>query len=265
MSSCSSYINPKSVDSYLSGICNQLEPYFPDVHKNRITPLVAQTLAGAKRHRGIATKRKSPLTIADLNAVSNDLTSSTHHDDLLFNTQLNTGFSGLLQLGELTSPDNAALWDYWKITMCFSFEWLHNAYAFWLPAHKTDTTFEGNCIVIKHIAGAPDPSPIMQHYITSRDHLLPLLPQLWLKADGTVPLRSWFINRLQHYFGPDIAGQSMCAGGATAMAEAGAEPILIKGAGRWSSSAFERYIRKNPVVLHALILSHTSHYNAGAH
>ena len=57
----------------------------------------------------------------------------------------------------------------------------------------------------------------------------------------------------------------MRAGGATAMAEAGAEPILIKGAGRWSSSVFGQYIHKNPVVLHALILSHTSHYNASVH
>src|ERR1700674_506385 len=28
------FIDPKSVDSYLSGICNQLEPFFPDIHKN---------------------------------------------------------------------------------------------------------------------------------------------------------------------------------------------------------------------------------------
>jgi hypothetical protein len=238
-----------------------LESFFPDVRKNRATPLVMRTLAGAKRHRGISTKRKSPLTVRDLQTVSDNLASSTHHDDLLFNTQLNTGFSGLLRLGELTSPDNTALRDYRKITMCFSLEWLQDAYAFWLPAHKTDTTFEGNRVVIKQITGAPDPFPIMRQYINSRDHLFPLLPQLWLKADGTVPLRSWFINRLRHYFGPDISGQSMHAGGATAMAEAGAEPILIKGTGRWSSSAFERYIRKNPVVLHALILARTSHYN----
>jgi hypothetical protein len=100
----------------------------------------------------------------------------------------------------------------------------------------------------------------MQCYIDSRDAIFPFHPQLWLKADGTIQLRSWFITCLHHYFGPDIAGQSMRAGGATAMAEAGAVPELIKGAGRWSSSSFERYIRKNPVVLHALILSRSSHY-----
>jgi hypothetical protein len=127
-------------------------------------------------------------------------------------------------------------------------------YSFWLPTHKADTIFEGNKIVVCKISGAPDPLPIMAQYIKSRDAHFSFHPQLWLKADRTIPLRSWFVNRLSHYFGPHITGQSMRAGGTTAMAEAGAVPELIKGAGRWSSTAFERYIRKNPIVLHALIL-----------
>jgi hypothetical protein len=46
-----------------------------------------------------------------------------------------------------------------------------------------------------------------------------------------------------------------------AMAEVGVVPELIKGAGRWSSTTFECYIQKNPVVLHTLILSHMLHYH----
>jgi len=42
---------------------------------------------------------------------------------------------------------------------------------------------------------------------------------------------------------------------------AGATIELIKGAGRWSSNAFEKYIRKNVVVLHALILGRALHYS----
>ena len=76
-----------------------LEPFFPEV----------RTLAGAKRYRGTATIRKSPITIADLLFVSHDLAPSTDHDDLLFNAQLNTGFTALLRLGELTWPNKIAL------------------------------------------------------------------------------------------------------------------------------------------------------------
>jgi hypothetical protein len=53
----------------------------------------------------------------------------------------------------------------------------------------------------------------------------------------------------------------MRTGGATTMAEAGAVLELIKGAGWWSSTAFKRYIHKNPVILHTLILLHSYHYD----
>ena len=236
------FINPKSVDSYLSGICNQLEAFFPDIHKNRTSSLVARTLAGAKRYRGTPTVCKSPLTVANLVCVAHNLAPSTDHDDLLFNALLNTGFTGLLRLGELTWPNKIALRDYRKVTMRSSLERLAHEYSFWLPTHKSDITFEGNRIVIRKISNAPDPHPIVERYIESRDRLFPFHPQLWLKADGTIPLRSWFINCLHQYFGTNVAGQSMRAGGATAMAEAGAVPELIKGASRWSSTSFERYI-----------------------
>jgi hypothetical protein len=243
----SSFINPNSVDSYLSGICNQLEAFYPNIRKNRSSIIVSRTLAGAKRHHGTPT--------------TDNLTNSTLHDDFLFESQLSSGFSGLLRLGEMTWPDKIADRDYRKVTMRLSLEWLTDAYTFWLPTNKTDTTFEGNRVVIKKAGTGPDPCPAMRRYIQSRDSLFPLNPELWLKSDGTIPTRSWFINRLHTYFPNDIAGQSMRAGGATALAEAGASPELIKGAGRWSSAAFERYIRKNPILLHALILSGTSYYD----
>ena len=53
----SMFINPKSVDSYLSGIANQMEAFFPNVQENRNSILVSRTLKGAKRWHGIA---KSP-------------------------------------------------------------------------------------------------------------------------------------------------------------------------------------------------------------
>ena len=46
-----------------------------------------------------------------------------------------------------------------------------------------------------------------------------------------------------------------------ALAQAGAAPELIKAAGRWSSDAFERYIRKNPMLMHALILGRSSAFD----
>ena len=79
--------------------------------------LVVQTLAGAKQYQGIPTICKLPLTVADLLIVSRDLVPSTDHDDLLFHAQLDTSFTILLHLGELTWPNQIALWDYRKVTL----------------------------------------------------------------------------------------------------------------------------------------------------
>ena len=48
----SAHIKPDSVNSYLSGICNELEVHFPDVCKNQNSILVSRTLAGCHQRFG---------------------------------------------------------------------------------------------------------------------------------------------------------------------------------------------------------------------
>ena len=57
----------------------------------------------------------------------------------------------------------------------------------------------------------------------------------------------------------EIAGQSLRSGGATSLAEAGADLATIQAAGRWASKAFQIYIRKHPVLLHAMIFGRPAH------
>jgi hypothetical protein len=257
----SSHINPKSVASYLAGICNNLEPFFPEIRSNRAAALVNRTLKGALCRHGHPTKCKAPLTVTLLQAISTTLLPSHNHDDMLFLCMLNTGFPGLLRLGEMAVNDSPKLRNFRKVVLRSSLKWVGNDYEFLLPTQKTDTTFKGNRVHIAQIIGAPNPHPIMKRYLCSRDQLFPLHPQLWLRASGSSPTRSWFLQRLRQYCPAEIAGQSIRAGGATALAEAGAPTDLIRGAGRWSSNAFERYIRKNVIVLHALILGRALHYS----
>ena len=44
------------------------------------------------------------------------------------------------------------------------------------------------------------------------------------------------------------------------LAEAGAAPDLIMGSGQWTSIAWTSYVQKNPVLLHALLLACTTHF-----
>ena len=249
----STFINPRSVDSYLSGIANQMEVFFPDVRHNRNSALVSRTLKGAKRRHGSPIHRKTPLSLEDLQIVFNDLQSSSDHDDLLFLAQILIGFHVLLRLAELCFPDSLALRDFSKISLRSSVRWLHNAFSFWLPSHKTDATFEGSRLIVQQLHHSPDPYTAFINYLRSRDQLFTFNPELWLHANGKVPTHSWFLRRLARYFPKEFAGQSLRSGGATNLAINGVPPPLIQAAGRWTSESFRAYTRKNPFFLHALL------------
>jgi hypothetical protein len=253
----STFIKPSSVNSYLSGICRQLEPFFPDVRAHRKSMLVSRTLTGCLRRFGTPTTRKDPLMVMDLRHVITHLRlipdHGNAHDDLLFIAQILTGFTALLRLGELVLPDSAALHNYRKVSRRHTVKMVEDHFTFFLPGHKADRFYEGNTIVVKRLADSPDPLTHFQSYLKSRDHLFPYNAHLWLRSTGLVPTRRWFISRLREYFPRTIAGQSMRAGGATALAEAGVPSNVIQAVGRWASTSYQIYIRKNPVLLQALI------------
>ena len=255
----SSHIKPDSVNSYLSGICRQLEPFFPDIRRNRNSMLVSRTLAGCMRRFGTPIKRKTPLSHANLLFVLDSMVSSPSHDDLLFAAIMLTGFHTLMRLGELVFPDKTVLRNYRKVSLRHSVSLLPHQYSFFLPSHKADRFFEGNIIVVQKTDRPTDPYQPFLAYILSRDSKFPLHPELWLTSHGSVPTRHWFISRLRRLFPSEIAGQSLRSGGATSLAESGADFDTIQAAGRWSSDAFRIYIRKNPVVIHAILLGRPAH------
>jgi hypothetical protein len=259
----SSHIKPDSVNSYLSGVCRQLEPFFPEIRRNRNSMLVSRTMTGCMRRFGSPVKRKTPLSHADLLLVLDSMVSEPSHDNLLFAAILLTGFHALMRLGELVFPDKKALRNYRKISLRLSVSVLPSQYSFFLPSHKGDRFFEGNTIVIQKLTTPTDPYPPFLAYLASRDRLFPLHPELWLTSRGTVPTRHWFIARLRKFFPKEIAGHSMRSGGATSLAEAGADLTTIQAVGRWSSDAFKIYIRKNPVLIHAVLFGRPAHQPLG--
>ena len=252
----SHHIEPRSVLNYLSGICQQLEPYFDNVRSSRRSPLVERTMKGCLHLKSSPTKRKCALTFDDLKKVVLELGNSTSHDDLLFKTMLLMGFFALMRLGELSFPDEKRLRNWKKVTKRSSVIVAGDQYEFLLPAHKADPFFEGNHIIVKKEQRcAIDPLAVFREYITSWDLLFPLSSPLWVMQNGSIPTRQFFISRLRHFFDSNVARQSMRAGGTTSLAEHGVAPALIQFMGRWSSDAFLIYIRKNPVRIQAFLYS----------
>ncbi|KAH9858113.1 hypothetical protein C2E23DRAFT_713780, partial [Lenzites betulinus] len=222
------HIEPRSVDSYLSGICSELETFYPTVRAARSSALVSRTLKGFKRLRSKPVVRKRALSRDDLVGAIASFGGSPTYDDKLFIAIITTSFHALLRLGELVWPDNRDLQSYRKLTMRASLKVSASSFEYLLPAHKADAFFEGNRVLVQCAATAPDPYNAFVAYLHCRDVSFPLRAELWLRASGDVPTRAWFMRRLRALFPRDIAGHSMRAGGATSLAAAGVPPTTIQ-------------------------------------
>ena len=72
------HIKPDSIGTYLSGICHQLEPYFPEVHTSCNSALVHHTLQGCRCLSATPTSHKHALMLGNLEIVVNTLTNSSN-------------------------------------------------------------------------------------------------------------------------------------------------------------------------------------------
>lgn len=149
------HIRPSSVDSYLSGICNQLEGRFPAVRQARRHYLVAKTLAGCKHMFGQPSSRKDPLEIDHLRDALRAFPPISH-DNLLFTILLLCGFFALHRLGELVWPDAVKLRDSRKLIWRASVRWFTSGFGYTLPSSKTDHVFEGSRIIYSSTNAPPD-------------------------------------------------------------------------------------------------------------
>lgn len=198
--------------------------------------------------------RKRPLSEDDIKACLNRYSSSSY-DDSLFCALLLAGFLGLHRLGELV---RASRGDAWRKAIPRSSASLNTAeryFQYTLPTSKTDHVFEGSRIIIAEHIESVRSFDLFATYLAERDRRFPLSPPLWITESGQLPSRDWFLNRLQAVVqDPTVGGHSLRAGGATFFASLGWPDDRIQHLGRWQSSAFKIYIRKNPVVLNALML-----------
>ena len=211
------------------------------------------------------TKRKCALTSDDLELVSIALTSSTLHDDKLFLAQLLTGFHALLHLSELVWPNNPKLHSLRKLVCCTSVQCGPGFFSFLLHSHKSDKFFNGDWVLVDQQISGVAPVNAFSTYLTSHDSHFPFHPQLWLHANGSVPTCCWFATCLCEFFPSNVSGHSMHSGRVTALAIAGIPSSSIQAIGWWSSDAWQLYVHKHPVIVHALMVAdQLSHSHAAS-
>ena len=130
-----------------------------------------------------------------------------------------------------------------------------SSFSFLLHSHKSNKFFDGNHVLIDQEISSTPPVHAFPSYLTSHDSCFPFHPQLWLRDNGSMPTCQWFITCLHHFFPSNVSGHSMHSGGATALAVAGVPFSLIQANGRWSSDAWQLYVRKHPVIVHMLMVT----------
>ena len=176
----SHHIKPTSVKSYLSGICAELEPFYPDIRSIRSSKLVNRTLAGCTKLYGSPAKRKRALTENDLRLIIRSTPHTTSHDDLLFLAIMLMGWHCLLRLGELVDPDASHLCDFCKLISCLSVKFHdlpHPHVSLFLPMHKADQFFEGSTIIFEKCSSGINPMHFFKIYLSSCNQLFPHLCQ----------------------------------------------------------------------------------------
>lgn len=250
----SHHIEPRSVDTYLSGIANKLEFMFPEVRAARRSPLVTRTLQGCKRRLSKPIRQKVPIGEHDITRIIEAVGFLPDYDNTLFIAMLITGFKSLQRLGELAWPDSVKLQSYRKVSLRHTLTRTADTISYVLPYQKNDSLGTGHKILLcrshePHV----DPVEHVERYLTARDRKHLHHPALWVTSAGTVPTRGWFLNKLHDFGSQEFSGHSLRAGGATALATAGMSGDLIRAAGRWSSDEFNKYIRQHPFLLHALM------------
>ena len=197
-------LHPKTLSSYLSGICNQLEVFHPQIRTLWQSPIVHRTLTGIHHVHGTSTRHKPPLLPSDLHVAIDQFGSSKDYDDTLFLTQLLVGFNQLLRLAKLCGPDNPQLFDVCRSMRHFDIVVAPDHLQLLLPGHKANKFFAGSHLLIPRHSDPVCPFPYVLTYLHRRGQLFPWRPELWICQDGSAPTCSWFQRRLRVLFDDGI-------------------------------------------------------------
>ncbi|KAI9087797.1 hypothetical protein DFS34DRAFT_671795 [Phlyctochytrium arcticum] len=232
----------KTITKYLAGVRawmteSGMRQEWEAIKEDPVFKDMENAIKKVQGHLGLnkAPRRKPALTVGDIEVLSR-APQRADYDHALFMAIVTTGFFGLCRLGELVWPDDVWLQSPLKIPARSSLELGPTS----LPGdHRASANR-----AFGHGMQAWD---IMIDYAAWRDllHKDNHKDFLFLRKDGSVPTRKWFIQKLKALAGSQFAGHSLQSGGATWLARQGASVIQLMRAGCWKSDVFLSYIRAN--------------------
>jgi len=246
-----------SIPAVLSALAYHFRPLVPNWDEIRSSYRVLQNIKGAAKTSRHIVHRSPPLLPAHLDLFAHHaLRPGASYDDSLALFIACVGMGGLLRLGEMVEPEKKEDRNPRKYVLRHSATLIPAvSFSFTLPYHKADHLYEGSFVSI--IAAASPCSVnvvrLIEVFLRRRAALHGLTGFLFLRENGSLPSRKWFLARLQP-IAPSVTGHGLRAGGATWLASRGVASELIRRWGRWTSSSWEIYIRSHPSVAAAIQL-----------
>ena len=264
----STNIQYSSVSSLIAGIQFHARCLDPSTGSLFSNPSVRLLLQGIKRERPCRRDSRLPLSVQSLYSMVSLLRKGRFGPfmDAMLEAVILTAFFGFLRLGEFTSETNK--FDCQSNLCIDDISWGHQCLFINLKRSKSDKERKGCSVAIARSNSKFCPFSSLYHYLGLRKASSANEP-LFVSHSGLPMSRAWFASRFRllcSWCGLDpkrYTPHSLRIGGATAMAQF-VSPATLKSMGRWSSSAFERYVRPSPNdVINAQILLSRSHIFSG--
>ena len=244
-----------SIKVYLSAVRSlHIDSGFADPLHNCLR--LQRVVRGIKRVQGSSVDKRMPVT-SDIMMIIFRSMDFHIFDDIMFWSACTLAYFGFLRASEFTTPSRSTFNSSFNLTLqdvAFDSRVQPSCVRVHLKASKTDPFRKGCDIFIGRGSGHLCAVSALVQYLSLRGNAT---GPLFLRSDGSPLSRSSLTNRLKDIVSAaGINGQysshSFRIGAATMAARNGIPDHQIQSLGRWTSSAYQSYIRPSPVELSAL-------------
>ena len=208
---------------------------------------LSAVLRGIERTQAVAPQRRVALTVEDLKKFRQYLNRSNYNqaDRAMLWAGVTVSFFGLLRSCELLAPEES------QIDSESTLLWRHVTLGpvqirLQLRRTKTHQSGDGGQVLLHRAADDLCPVEALNHFASLCRQTATLQPStpVFKFASGKFLTRKLLTDILRFSLqSTSLSSHSLRIGGATHMAARGAGEWAIKRAGRWRSSAFNRYVR----------------------